>query len=152
MIRRRTGTSIRLLAVALIAIMAIMAIAPIFTVAAQDKQTATVGVAFTLTGNNAVYGESQKKGAELAAEEINASGYIPGVDLKLQIEDDGGDPENGVPVFQKFISDDSVVAIIGPTLSNTAKTTDPLAQEANVPVLAVSNTSGHRGVNEITCS
>ncbi len=144
MIRHRSSAVVRFIAVVLLTV---MAIAPALTGSAQEKQTATVGVAFTLTGNNAVYGESQKKGAELAAEEINANGYIPGVDLKLVIEDDGGDPESGVPVFQKFISDESVVAIIGPTLSNTAKTTDPLAQEAKVPVLAVSNTAG--GITEI---
>jgi branched-chain amino acid transport system substrate-binding protein len=124
-----------------------IAIAPAMSAAAQDKQIATVGVAFTLTGNNSVYGESQKKGAELAAEEINANGYIPGVELKLVIEDDGGDPEAGVPVFQKFITQDNMLAIIGPTLSNVAKTTDPLAQQAKVPVLAVSNTAA--GITEI---
>src|SRR5689334_20416452 len=107
-------------------ILAAMVILPgAASVAAQDAQTATVGVAFTLTGNAAVYGQSQLKGAELAAEEINANGVIPGVTLKLDIQDDGGAPETGVPVFQSFVNDSNVVAIIGPTLSNVAKTTDP---------------------------
>jgi branched-chain amino acid transport system substrate-binding protein len=130
-----------------VVLLAGFALAPAINAVAQDKQVATIGVAFTLTGNNSVYGESQQMGAELAAEEINASGYIPGVELKLVIEDDGGDPESGVPVFQKFITQDNVLAIIGPTLSNVAKTTDPVAQEAKVPVLAVSNTAG--GITEI---
>jgi branched-chain amino acid transport system substrate-binding protein len=69
------------------------------------------------------------------------------VQIELLIEEDEGTPEAGVPVFQKFITEESVLAIIGPTLSNTAKTTDPLAQEAGVPVLAVSNTAA--GITEI---
>jgi branched-chain amino acid transport system substrate-binding protein len=139
MVKHRSWSGVRLLIAVLLVGLAVL---PAVTrVAAQDNTTATVGVAFTLTGNAAVYGQSQQKGAELAAEEINASGYIPGVTLKLDIQDDGGAPETGVPVFQKFINDSNTVAIIGPTLSNVAKTTDPLAQDAKMPVLAVSNTA-----------
>src|SRR5262249_19183517 len=58
-------------------VLAAMALLPaVSSVAAQSTpqaQTATVGVAFTLTGNNAVYGQSQQKGAELAQEEINTN-------------------------------------------------------------------------------
>lgn len=112
----------------------------------NQAATATIGVAFTLTGNNGVYGTSQQKGAQLAADEINKAGTIPGVQLKLDIEDDGGTPESGITLFQKFIQD-NVLAIIGPTLSNVAKNTDPLAQQAKVPVLGVSNTAA--GITDI---
>jgi branched-chain amino acid transport system substrate-binding protein len=104
------------------------------------KQTAKVGVAFRLSGLNGNYGLSQQRGAQLAADEINAARYIPGADLHLLNNDDGGTPESGTALFQKFLNDDHVLAIIGPTLSNVALRTDPLAKQAKTLVLAVSNT------------
>ncbi len=105
-----------------------------------QQKTATVGLALSLTGAAAQYGVTQKNGANLAADEINSSNYVPGVKLNLLLEDDASDKAQGINVFQKFINQDRVVAIIGPTLSNTAVAADPVAQAAKVPVLAVSNT------------
>lgn len=95
-----------------------------------------VGVALSLTGGASSYGESQKNGLELAADQLAGKG---GVSYDLKIEDDGSDPELGSTVFEGFIEDRS--AIIGPTLSNTAFQAQPIAQEAGVPVLAISNTA-----------
>ncbi|MGI8552099.1 MAG: ABC transporter substrate-binding protein, partial [Dehalococcoidia bacterium] len=104
------------------------------------QRTTKVGVAFSLTQAGAVYGATQKNGAQLAADEINLTNYIPGIKLQLIIDDDASDKQQGISVFQKFVSQDKVTAIIGPTLSNTAQAADPVAQTAKVPVLAVSNT------------
>ncbi|HEU4807778.1 MAG TPA: ABC transporter substrate-binding protein, partial [Homoserinimonas sp.] len=49
-------------------------------------------------------------------------------------------------VFEGFINDGASI-IVGPTLSNTAKQTDPIAQDAQTPVLGVSNTAA--GITEI---
>ncbi|MDQ3708280.1 MAG: ABC transporter substrate-binding protein [Actinomycetota bacterium] len=103
-----------------------------------------VGVVFSQTGPAAVYGESQLAGVELAVEEQNAEG---GVTYELVVEDDASDPAQGIPAFEKLINQDEVSVIIGPTLSNTAFSTDPVAQDAGVPVLGVSNTA--EGVTEI---
>ncbi len=56
-------------------------------------------------------------------------------------------PQQGTNVFNKLINGDKVSLIMGPTLSNTAKITDPIAQKAGVPVLAISNTIS--GITEI---
>ncbi|MBA3621255.1 MAG: ABC transporter substrate-binding protein [Euzebyales bacterium] len=103
-----------------------------------------VGVVFSQTGPAAVYGESQLAGVELATEERNAEG---GVTYELVVEDDASDPAQGIPGFEKLINQDEVSVIIGPTLSNTAFSTDPVAQDAGVPVLGVSNTA--EGITEI---
>jgi branched-chain amino acid transport system substrate-binding protein len=103
-----------------------------------------VGVVFSQTGGAAVYGESQRAAVELAAEEQNAEG---GVTYELVIEDDASDPAQGIPAFEKLINQDEVSVIIGPTLSNTAFSTNPIAQDAGVPVLGVSNTAD--GITEI---
>ena len=56
-------------------------------------------------------------------------------------------PQQGTNVYNKLINGDKVAIIIGPTLSNTAKITNPIAQQIGVPVLGVSNTAG--GITEI---
>jgi branched-chain amino acid transport system substrate-binding protein len=72
---------------------------------------------------------------------------VPGVKLDVLYEDDGGDKTPGINVFQKFINQDKVLAIMGPTLSTVALAADPLAQQAGVPVLGISNTAN--GVTDI---
>jgi branched-chain amino acid transport system substrate-binding protein len=101
-----------------------------------------VGAALSLTGAAASYGESQKRGLELAAEELNEK---DGVSYDLTVEDDQTDPRQGITVFEQFVEDGASI-IIGPTLSNTAFQAQPIAQEESVPVLAISNTA--EGITE----
>lgn len=97
-----------------------------------------IGAALSLTGPAASYGTQQRSGIEAAVAAVNAAG---GPKLEVLIEDDGSTKEQGISVFQRFINRDKVSAIIGPTLSTTATAADPIAQQSQVPVLAVSNTS-----------
>ncbi len=106
-----------------------------------------IGASFALTGGAAVYGTIQQKAVQLAVDEINNQNAVPGVKLDVVYEDDAGMPPTGINVFQKFINQDKVLAIIGPTLSNVALAADPVAQAAQVPVLGVSNTAN--GVTDI---
>jgi len=106
---------------------------------------AVIGAALSLTGPAAVYGAQQRAGIQAAVEEVNARG---GAKLSVIVEDDASTKEQGITVFQKFINRDKVSAIIGPTLSNTASAADPLAQAAQVPVLAISNTAA-TGITDI---
>lgn len=107
--------------------------------------TLLVGFAFVTSGDNAVYGNSQRAAAELAIEEINEAGDGP--QIEGIFEDTAAKPDQAITVFQKFINTDKVHAIIGPTLSNEARSADPEAQKAAVPVLAVSNTAA--GITDI---
>ncbi|MGA2402749.1 MAG: ABC transporter substrate-binding protein [Syntrophobacteraceae bacterium] len=108
---------------------------------------AKLGFAFSMTGAAAAYGETQKKGALLAIDEINAQAAHDGTRILGIFEDDASQPQQGVNVFNKFIAADRVVMIIGPTLSNTAQAADRGAQQSGVPVLAISNTA--KGVTDI---
>ncbi|MCZ2826111.1 MULTISPECIES: ABC transporter substrate-binding protein [unclassified Modestobacter] len=102
-----------------------------------------IGAVLSLTGAAASYGESQQRGLELAAAELAEQ---DGVTYDLTIEDDQTDPRQAITLFDQFVSDDSSL-IIGPTLSNAAVQADPIAQDAGVPVLGISNTAA--GVTEI---
>ncbi|MBB3082574.1 ABC transporter substrate-binding protein [Geodermatophilus sabuli] len=102
-----------------------------------------IGAVLSLTGAAASYGESQQRGLDLAAAELAEKG---GVTYDLRIEDDQTDPRQAITLFDQFVSDD-VSLIIGPTLSNAAVQADPVAQDAGVPVLGISNTAA--GITDI---
>jgi branched-chain amino acid transport system substrate-binding protein len=115
-------------------------------VAAGGKQV-KLGVVLSLTGDAQVYGATQRNGVQLAVDEINQSTFVPGIQLVPVFEDDASKKDQGITAFNKLIKTDNVMAIVGPTLSNTAQSTNPDAQAAGVPVLGVSNTAG--GITEI---
>jgi branched-chain amino acid transport system substrate-binding protein len=108
-----------------------------FALAAEIK----IGVAEALTGNAAQYGVPIRKGFELAAGEINASGGVNGHKIELVIEDEQGKKEEAINVFKKLIFQDKVLMLFGPTLSNSAQASDPVAQGAKVVVFGTSNTA-----------
>ena len=113
---------------------------------AFSAETIKMGFVFSMTGGAAAYGATQKEGAELAVGQINAAA---GGGLKISpiFEDDASVPQQGTNVYNKLINGDKVAVVIGPTLSNTAKITNPIAQQIGVTVLGVSNTAG--GITEI---
>ena len=100
-----------------------------------------IGVAEALTGNAAQYGVPIRKGFELAAGEINAGGGINGSKIELVVEDEQGKKEEAINVFKKLIFQDKVLMLFGPTLSNSAQASDPVAQAAKVVVFGTSNTA-----------
>ena len=111
--------------------------------AAAGAGRAVIGAALSLTGPAASYGGQQRAGIQAALADLGSS-----APLEVRIEDDASTKEQGITVFQKFINRDKVSAILGPTLSNTASAADPLAQQAQVPVMGVSNTAA-TGITDI---
>jgi branched-chain amino acid transport system substrate-binding protein len=107
-----------------------------FIAAAEIK----IGVAAALTGNAAQYGVPIRKGFELAVQEINGSGGV-GTRLDLVIEDEQGRKEEAINSFRKLIFQDKVLMLFGPTLSNSAQASDPVAQAARTVVFGTSNTA-----------
>jgi branched-chain amino acid transport system substrate-binding protein len=55
--------------------------------------------------------------------------------------EDVPDRERASEAFQKFVTTNHLVAIVGPTLSDDALAVDPIAQQAAVPVIAISNSA-----------
>lgn len=109
--------------------------------------TATIGAALSLTGSASLFGAAQRNGIALARDEINASHMLGTTRLQVIVADDASDREQAAAVFQTFIENSHVMALIGPTLSDIALGVDPLAQQAGLPVLSVSNAAG--GITQI---
>jgi branched-chain amino acid transport system substrate-binding protein len=104
--------------------------------------TVNIGAIFALSGAASVYGLSQQAAVNLAVQQINDQKYLgDGTTLAVQFEDSAGDPQQAINAMTKLTSDASIVAVEGPTLSSEAVAADPVAQDASVPVLGVSNTA-----------
>ncbi|WP_378949673.1 branched-chain amino acid ABC transporter substrate-binding protein [Mesorhizobium sp. ANAO-SY3R2] len=63
----------------------------VFPAIAQEKATLRIAVAAPMSGQFAQMGEQIRQGAELAIEDINASGGIGGQKLQIDVVDDKGD-------------------------------------------------------------
>jgi len=101
-----------------------------------------IGLATSKSGAANFYNPQQTQGAQLAVDQFNATGGFQGGRQKIQliVEDDGSVRDQGITVFKKFIEQDKVTVILGPTLSAVAAGAHPVAQAAGVPVIAISNT------------
>lgn len=91
-----------------------------------------IGLAISLSGGTAKFGEAVKRAAEMAIEEFNTAGGANGQKAKLVVYDDEAKPEKSVEIVQRLIQQDKVVAFIGPANSGNAKAHIKFAQEAGV--------------------
>ncbi len=111
--------------------------------ASYQGKTIQLGAILSLTGAGGVYGPSSKKGADLAVETINNSGGVNGAKISLDTKDDGSDKQQSQQVAQTLIQQGQLLALLGPTLSNSAVAVHPLAESFKIPILAVSTTGIH---------
>lgn len=111
---------------------------------AAQAQPIKIGLAVGITGDISVYGEPIRNGFQLAFRQIGERGTVK---IDHILEDTGGSRDGAINVFQKFIQRDQVAAILGPVLSSQAFGADPLAVQAGVPVIGVSNTA--KGIPDI---
>jgi len=92
-----------------------------------------LGAFFDLTGAGSAIGTPTKLVAEMVVKEINGEGGISGRPLELVIADDEGDPTKAAIIAKKFIESDKVVAIIGPTRTDTGMAAKPIIEQMKVP-------------------
>ena len=108
---------------------------------AASGNTITLGSITTNSGTAAAYGEAELKGFKLAISEINAKGGLNGKKIKLESMDDKGDATEASNAFNKLAGDNSVLAVLGPTISSTTAAVAPLADQSKLPAIAPAATS-----------
>jgi branched-chain amino acid transport system substrate-binding protein len=106
-----------------------------------------IGVAVAQTSNVALLGQEQVIGAQIAEQYFNQKGGVNGTPIKLVFQDTAGDEQGTINAFNTLITQNKVVGIVGPTLSQQAFAADPIAERAKVPVLGPSNTA--KGIPQI---
>ena len=99
------------------------------------------GLAGPMTGQYANYGTSQKEGAQIAIDQLNAAGGVNGGQASFVIGDDLGDPKQAVLVAQQFIDDKSIVFVDGHMFSGATIAAGAKYQTAGLPMISPSATN-----------
>ena len=126
--RRRLG-GLTLAAAAL----AVIGATPLSTMAADPVR---IGFNAPLTGFAAADGKSALNGAELAVEQVNASGGINGRPIELVVYDDGAAADQGVQLANKLLSQDGVKIAVSGSYSGPTRASAPIYQTAGVPYIS----------------
>ncbi|HEX5317975.1 MAG TPA: branched-chain amino acid ABC transporter substrate-binding protein, partial [Stellaceae bacterium] len=113
---------------------------------AADK-TVTVAINLPLTGADAQAATKIKQGAQMALDEANEAGGVGGYKINILVLDDGTatagqyDPAQAATNARKMVSDNTVVAGIGPQMSGSGKAMSPILSQGNVPIITPSSTN-----------
>lgn len=114
-------------------IFAALTIMTLLAPAVYAAETIKLGAFFDLSGRAAFIGTPTKLVAEMAVEKINAEGGINGQMLELIIADTEANPAKSASIAKKFIHKDDVIAIIGPTLTDTGMNVKKVVEDGQTP-------------------
>lgn len=107
----------------------------------ENANEIKVGINYELTGEVASYGQASVFGIELAIEEINAAGGIDGKLIKPIKYDNKSDAAQATTLATKLMTQDKVVAVLGPATTGAFKATIPEANKNKVVVASGSATA-----------
>jgi branched-chain amino acid transport system substrate-binding protein len=104
------------------------------TLAQPAPAPVTVGVVYPI---KTMLGQQGRRGAELAAEMLNAGGgVLKGAPLKLVVYDDNYTPADGVAAARKLASEDKVSVIVGSINTAVSLGINQVAQQNDMMFLA----------------
>ena len=104
--------------------------------APKETNDIRIGVNAEITGSKPTVGDSCKNAAQLLVTQVNADGGLKVGDKKwpvtLFIEDNEDKPESAAAVAKKLISQNNVLAILGPNASGNAIPAARICEDAKV--------------------
>lgn len=117
---------------------------------AEDTDTIKVGANLEMTGGSASYGISAKNGIDLAFKQVNDKGGVLGKKLEIVVADNKSEAAEAANAMQKLVSQDKVVAVIGPNLSSSAIAGAAINNGAKVAAIAPMATNPNVTVDPAT--
>lgn len=103
--------------------------------------TIKVGASFELTGNVANYGKSILSGFKMAVDEVNAKGGVNGKKIAVIESDNKSEPSESGNSVTKLVTQDKVVAVVGPATSGCVAAAAPITTANKIPQIAPSATA-----------
>lgn len=100
-----------------------------------------IGGNFEMTGGIANFGQSTANGVKLAFKEANAKGGVQGKQLKLVVADNKSEPSEAANAITKLITQDKVVAVLGPVASSNVLATVQIGKDNKTPILTATATN-----------
>lgn len=107
----------------------------------EPRPTVRIGLPTPLTGGSAIYGRFIREGAEMAADEIEASGRIGSTRLEVVVDDGKGEPEETRKAVRRLIGDKKVSVLMGAFLSNATLAVADIADHDHIPLIVESSTA-----------
>ncbi len=114
----------------------------------NNSNVIKIGVNYELSGGVATYGQSSVEGIELAIKEINEAGGVNGKQIQLVKYDNKSEEAEATTLASKLMTQDKVVAVLGPATSGSFKATIPVAIKNKIPVISGSATADDVTVDE----
>lgn len=108
---------------------------------AGKSDVVKIGIAGPHTGQNAAFGEQLWRGAEKAANDLNASGGIDGKKIVLVKADDACEPKQAVSVANKIVDLDKVDAVIGHFCSSSTIPASEVYDDAGILMITPASTN-----------
>lgn len=115
---------------------AVIAAAGLSLAVPANAETIKIGFNVPLTGFAAADGNSALMGAQLAIEQVNATGGINGDILELVVYDDQASPKEAAPLAVKLTTQDEIVAGISGSYSGSTRAAATIFQENKVPYIS----------------
>ncbi|MPQ66853.1 MULTISPECIES: branched-chain amino acid ABC transporter substrate-binding protein [unclassified Pseudomonas] len=117
-----------------------LAVAAALGVSAFAQADVKIGVAGPMTGANASFGEQYMKGAQAAADAINAAGGVNGEKIVLIKGDDACEPKQAVTVA-KDLSNQKVAGVVGHFCSSSTIPASEIYDEAGIIAITPGSTN-----------
>jgi len=92
-------------------------------------------------GPFATFSKTNQIAAQMAVDEVNASGGVNGKKIRIIAFDTEGKPDQAVVGLRKLADDDKVMAIIGPFSSSECRVAFPAAERAGVAVMSMASSA-----------
>ena len=127
-----------------------LAVAAALGVSSFVQADVKIGVAGPMTGPNAAFGEQYMKGAQAAADAINAKGGINGEKIKLVAGDDACEPKQAVAVANRLADQEKVIGVVGHFCSSNTIPASEVYDEAGIIAITPGSTNPQvteRGLN-----
>jgi branched-chain amino acid transport system substrate-binding protein len=119
----------------------LLAIAAALTSSTAWSQEIVLGYLPSGGGPFATFSKTNQIAAQMAIDEVNASGGVNGKKIRIMAFDTEGKPDQAVVGLRKLTDDDKVIAIIGPFSSSECRVAFPAAERAGVPVMSMASSA-----------
>jgi branched-chain amino acid transport system substrate-binding protein len=118
-----------------------LAVATAMGIASYAQADVKIGVGGPMTGANASFGQQYMKGAQAAADAINAAGGVNGEKIVLVAGDDACEPKQAVAVANRLVDQDKVIGVVGHFCSSSTIPASEVYADAGVIAITPGSTN-----------
>ena len=135
-------------------ILPLLAFSFLFSSCSSQKKVLKIGINAELTGEVPAVGASCRNAAKLFVEHINQQGGLDIGGVKMPISlivgDNGAKPDQAAAVAQRLISQENILAMVGPNISSCAIPAAEIAESLNCLMFSPWSTNPNTTLNSKT--